>query len=358
MVLGRGPVAGACCAAIVLFAAAPACSTKVRRFEAEGAGGDGGGASASGGGSASASGGGGGSTASGGGGRPCEPGSQNGCYGGPPDTLNRGACRGGVRTCGEEGDGFGPCAGEVLPAPERCNTAEDEDCDGVVNQGCVYPSCADVPPGLPSGVVLLDLDGPGPEPEFPAYCDLATDGGGWALVYNSVGSEAGATLPFWNIPYAERLGTRGAPDISQNFYRGSLYFIGREYRDEIEDIEGTVKEAMRATAEGIDSATMKLLRPAHVSGNADIYVAHFLSGWSSHDHDGDPDPGNCALEFLNVTQHYAQCWEYNLGADADEPLDDGGWGPHLGAHIAERLGLAGDDTRFTRVRRISRWTRW
>ncbi|WP_437720998.1 fibrinogen-like YCDxxxxGGGW domain-containing protein [Sorangium sp. So ce861] len=358
--LGRRPVAGACCAAVVWLAAAPACTTKVRRFGEDGAGG---GASASAGeGGATASGGGatasgGGATASGGGG-PCDPGSQDGCYSGGRDTLNRGACRGGVRTCDEDGNGYGPCVGEVLPSSERCDTAEDEDCDGVINQGCTYARCADVPPGQPSGVVLLDLDGTGPEPEFPVYCELTTDGGGWALVYNSVGSDAGATLPFWNIPYAERLGTRGEPAISQNYYRGSLYFVGREYRDEIEDIAGTVKTVMRAAAGGIDSATMKLLRPEHVSGNADIYVSQFLSGWSSQDHDGDPDPGNCALQNQSVTQHYAQCWEYNLGADGDEPRDDGGWGPHLGTHLAERLGLASDDTRFTRVRRISRWTRW
>ena len=127
---------------------------------------------------------------------------------------------------------------------------------------------------------------------------------------------------------------------------------------DVEDLEGTVKEMMRATAEGVDPETMKLLRPTHTAGNADIFVAHFLSGWSSRDHDGDPHPQNCAVEHQNVTQHYAQCWEYNLGADADEPFDDGGWGPHLATHIAERAGLASDGTSHTRVRRISRWTRW
>jgi hypothetical protein len=263
-----------------------------------------------------------------------------------------------VRTCGEEGNGYGPCAGEVLPTLDRCDTAEDEDCDGAANKGCIYARCRDVPRGLPSGVYTLDLDGPGPKPELDAYCDMETDGGGWALVYNSVGSESGKTLQFWDIPHAERLGTRGEPSLGQNFYQGSLYAVGREYRDDIEDLEGTVKEVMRATANGIDTETMKLRGPAHTAGSADIFVAHFFSGWSSRDHDGDPSPGNCALEHQNVTQHYAQCWEYNLGADGDEPFDDGGWGPHLATHIAERLGLAGDGTPHTRVRRISRWTRW
>ncbi|WP_437303155.1 fibrinogen-like YCDxxxxGGGW domain-containing protein [Sorangium sp. So ce388] len=350
MALGKGPVAGACCAAIVVLAAAPACSTKVRRFDDAGAGG---------GVVASASSAGEGGAGGGGGGGPCDPGSQDDCYSGPPGTLNRGACHSGVRTCDEAGNGYGPCAGEVVPTPDRCDTAEDEDCDGEVNEGCAYARCRDIPRGLPSDVYLLDLDGAGPEPAFPVYCDQETDGGGWALLYNSVGSEEGTTLQFWSIPYAERLGTRGEPALGQNFYRGSLYFVGREYRDDIEDLEGTVKEVMRATAEGINSKTMELLGPTHVTGDANIYFAHFLSGWSSQDYDGDTDPdGNCALEFQNVAQHYAQCWEYNLGADADEPTDDGGWGPHLGTHITERLGLASDETRYTRVRRISRWTRW
>lgn len=350
---GKGSVAGACCAAVVLLTAAPSCSTKVRRF---GEAGEGGSAASAGGGSAASAGEGGSSAGGGGGG--CEPGSQDVCYSGRPETLNRGACRSGVRVCDEEGNGYGSCAGQVLATPERCDTAEDEDCDGAVNNGCTYARCGDVPRGVPSGVYTLDVDGPGPEPELDAYCDLETDGGGWALLYNSVGSEAGKTLRFWDIPYAERLGTRGEPALGQNFYRGSLYAVGREYRDEIEDLEGNVEEVMRATAEGIDAETMKLVRPTHMTGSADIYVAHFFSGWSSHDHDADPHPGNCALEHQNVTQHYAQCWEYNLGADGDAPFDDGGWGPHLATHVAERLGLASDGSPSTRVRRISRWTRW
>ncbi|AUX45085.1 hypothetical protein SOCE26_065660 [Sorangium cellulosum] len=350
MVLGKGSIAAACCAAVALLAAAPACSTKVRRFGDAGAGGGGGDGA-----TASAGGGGGGE---GGGGRTCEPGSQDACYSGPPETLNRGVCRSGLSTCDGDGAGHGPCAGEVLPAADRCDTADDEDCDGVVNKACRYARCGDVPPGSPSGVYLLDLDGSGPAPEFPVHCDLETDGGGWALVYNSVGSEEGTTLAFWDIPYEARLGVKGEPGLGQNFYRGSLYFVGREYRDEIEDMDGTVKDVVRATAEGIDSATMKLLRPSQTSGDAEIFFSQFFSGWSSQDFDGDPYEENCALRYQNVTQHYAQCWAYNLGADGDEPLDDGGWGPHLVAQFADRLGLAGDGSRHTRVKRISRWTRW
>ena len=53
-----------------------------------------------------------------------------------------GVCAGGVRTCLPSGDGFGPCAGEIVPKAEDCLTPEDENCDGQVNEaasGCSLP---------------------------------------------------------------------------------------------------------------------------------------------------------------------------------------------------------------------------
>ncbi|MCK6576056.1 hypothetical protein L6V77_33805 [Myxococcota bacterium] len=52
------------------------------------------------------------------------------CYGGPPDTMGVGVCRAGERRC--EGGAPGRCEGEVLPAAEACNGADD-DCDGDVD---------------------------------------------------------------------------------------------------------------------------------------------------------------------------------------------------------------------------------
>ncbi|HTN84293.1 MAG TPA: MopE-related protein, partial [Sorangium sp.] len=70
----------------------------------------------------------------GGGGAVCTPGSQVACpYSGPPDTQGVGRCAAGLRTCNESGTGYGPCEGEVLPAPEDCSAADDEDCDGVAD---------------------------------------------------------------------------------------------------------------------------------------------------------------------------------------------------------------------------------
>jgi hypothetical protein len=60
----------------------------------------------------------------------CSPGEEVPCpYSGPPDTEGVGACRAGLATCAPDGSTFGPCAGEVLPSPEVCGDAVDDDCD-------------------------------------------------------------------------------------------------------------------------------------------------------------------------------------------------------------------------------------
>ena len=61
----------------------------------------------------------------------CVPGSTTPCYSGPPDTEGVGICSAGVKTCDSDGTSYGPCEGEVLPAPEEnCATPADDDCDG------------------------------------------------------------------------------------------------------------------------------------------------------------------------------------------------------------------------------------
>lgn len=310
------------------------------------------------GGSTSGSGSGGAGEIEGIGGKICTPRTMAVCYDGPPDTIDRGVCRAGMKTCNEEGTGYGPCVGQVLPGPELCHTAEDEDCAETETAVCVYRKCGDVPKGSPSGAYLIDLDGPGPNPIFEIYCDMDTDGGGWALVYNSIGSDAGTTLAFWSIPYAERFSAKGVPARDENFYFGSLYLYGKEYRDEVEDLFGASVEVMRARADGIDRESMAFVEPMLVSGSSLVFDRQFQAGWSSIDFDGDAFDGNCASVYGGVTQHYASCWVYNLGADDDMPREDSGWGPHISLQVAKAFGLGGDGTVVSRVKRISRWTRW
>ncbi|MGK3983919.1 MopE-related protein [Sorangium sp. So ce136] len=85
----------------------------------------------------------------------CVPGTEVICYSGDLDTLGVGACEAGTARCREDGSGFGPCLGEVLPAAETCLTPADDDCDGQTNEegaGCaclrgeVIP-CYSGPPG-------------------------------------------------------------------------------------------------------------------------------------------------------------------------------------------------------------------
>jgi hypothetical protein len=54
------------------------------------------------------------------------------CYSGPAETLNVGVCRGGSRRC--VGGQPGACEGEITPAAEACNGADD-DCDGPTDEG-------------------------------------------------------------------------------------------------------------------------------------------------------------------------------------------------------------------------------
>lgn len=81
-----------------------------------------------------------------GGARICQPMSTIACYTGPSGTLGVGACQGGTQTCNSAGTGYGLCEGEVTPAQERCDTPQDDDCDGTAldeDAGCVcLPSAA------------------------------------------------------------------------------------------------------------------------------------------------------------------------------------------------------------------------
>ncbi|MHC4837733.1 MAG: MopE-related protein [Planctomycetota bacterium] len=63
----------------------------------------------------------------------CSPGSTRACYSGQPGTVRVGECIAGQQTCAADGSGYGPCEGEVIPAPEICN-GRDDDCDGRMNE--------------------------------------------------------------------------------------------------------------------------------------------------------------------------------------------------------------------------------
>jgi hypothetical protein len=69
----------------------------------------------------------------------CYPGDMLNCYTGPSNTRNVGVCKGGIRTCNDQGTGFGPCVGEIVPTSEVCGDGLDNNCNGKIDDGC--PEC-------------------------------------------------------------------------------------------------------------------------------------------------------------------------------------------------------------------------
>lgn len=61
----------------------------------------------------------------------CAPGTKTNCYTGPGGTENVGLCKAGSATCNDDGMGYMPCVGDVLPVPETCANVADEDCNAV-----------------------------------------------------------------------------------------------------------------------------------------------------------------------------------------------------------------------------------
>lgn len=245
--------------------------------------------------------------------------------------------------------------------PARDGLALDAAIDAVPGTaGAPAPSCRQLLTiiGPISGVYWLQDDVS--QPAYQAYCEQEIDGGGWAVIYNSELHLDGTTTAFWNISYADRLATIGAPSNSDNYYAGSMYRRGTSFLDVITDLDDKKAVAARVDSQGFDPASMQFMSPILVAGNPSVFQAQVAAGWSSPDHDGDTYQDNCATFYSNVSQHYSNCWIYNLGSDADSPFFDSGVGPHVHSGILSQLGLTPQvgGGNYSRVKRITRHVRW
>ena len=97
---------------------------------------------------------------------------------------------------GDCDDGNGSLHPDAL---EDCSSGADENCDGEVNEDCVYTSCKAVQDAIPesaSGSYQIDPDGDGQGTKFSVYCDMDNDGGGWTMVgiWSNVDSRRGVWL--------------------------------------------------------------------------------------------------------------------------------------------------------------------
>lgn len=209
---------------------------------------------------------------------------------------------------------------------------------------------------MPSGVYWVrPVAG---DPAFQVYCEQTLNGGGWAMLANSV--NGAGTTAFWQFGYADRLSQLGTPAPDQNYYQGALYTIGTDYMDVFVDLQDKSAVVAVMTASGFNTNTMQAIAPSLTLGNTQVFNSQFASGWSARDFDGDAASINCASFYTNIAQHYSNCWAYNLGSDGDSPIFDGGVGPHVNNRVLTELGLAIQPNGgvYSQVRRIARFTRW
>jgi len=108
----------------------------------------------------------------------CEGDARQACYGGDPRHAGLGACSFGSQPCVRDGEfgSWGACEGWVPPSLEVCG-GDDEDCDGLVDEGCdcrvgASEDCYETTSGAP----LAGMPGVGVCRPGLTHCEAVPDG--------------------------------------------------------------------------------------------------------------------------------------------------------------------------------------
>ncbi len=130
-------------------------------------------------------------------------------------------CGGGCEACG---------LGEACEGPADCGSGTCDQGECVLAASCkaIHASLPDAPDGL----YEVDPDGNGPAPAFMAYCDMTTDGGGWAMAirFAPAGGQFDFYSPHWTMVSLVNAGVTAPTDPSDGKFPAYNGLPGAEIR--------------------------------------------------------------------------------------------------------------------------------